>query len=99
MHHSLRYINWKQRKRVAAKPHWIYATVTLANTEQVLDAFADKRDEHTRLSANPRTVTRSTRTYPSIPHLTKQKRLTSKNDVSLLFYWWAVKDSNLRPMD
>ncbi|WP_060528486.1 transposase [endosymbiont of Ridgeia piscesae] len=85
VHLSLRYINWKQRKKVAAKPHQIYATATLANTEQVLDAFTDKRDERTRLSANPRTVTRSAGTYSSTTHLIKPKRLTSKNDVSLLF--------------
>lgn len=49
--HSLRYVNWKQRKVVAADLKRIYGAATLAEAERALDAFAEKWDgEHPTIS-------------------------------------------------
>ncbi|WP_026960284.1 IS256 family transposase [Aliagarivorans taiwanensis] len=49
--HSLRYVNWKQRKVVAADLKRIYGAATLAEAEQALNVFADKWDsEHPTIS-------------------------------------------------
>ncbi len=49
--HSLRYVNWKQRKVVAADLKRIYGAATLAEAEQALNAFAEKWDgEHPTIS-------------------------------------------------
>ncbi len=42
--HSLRYVNWKQRKVVAADLKRIYGAATLAKAEQARNAFAEKWD-------------------------------------------------------
>lgn len=43
--HSLRYVNWKQRKEVAADLRTIYGAATLDEAERALDEFALKWDE------------------------------------------------------
>mgnify|MGYP001031707049 FL=1 len=43
--HSLRYVNWKQRKEVAADLRTIYGASTLDEAERALDEFALKWDE------------------------------------------------------
>lgn len=43
--HSLRYVNWKQRKVIAADLKRIYGAATLAEAELALAEFADKWDE------------------------------------------------------
>ena len=43
--HSLRFVSWKERKKVAADLRRIYAAATLAEAEQALDEFAEKWDE------------------------------------------------------
>lgn len=49
--HSLRYVNWKQRKVVAADLKRIYGASTLAEAELALDEFAEKWDgEHPTIS-------------------------------------------------
>src|SRR5699024_4358910 len=48
---SLRYVSWKQRKKVAADLRRIYAAATLAEAEDALDAFAERWDgEHPSIS-------------------------------------------------
>ncbi|NRP96182.1 Transposase, Mutator family [Marinobacterium sp. xm-g-59] len=49
--HSLRYVNWKQRKEVAADLRTIYGAATLDEAERALDEFALKwDDEHPTIS-------------------------------------------------
>lgn len=43
--HSLRYVNWKQRKVIAADLKRIYGAATLAEAELALTEFANKWDE------------------------------------------------------
>ncbi|MAO68426.1 MULTISPECIES: IS256 family transposase [Idiomarina] len=43
--HSLRYVNWKQRKIIAADLKLIYGAATRAEAEQALELFAEKWDE------------------------------------------------------
>ncbi len=43
--HSLRYVNWKQRKAIAADLKRIYGAATLAEAELALTEFAGKWDE------------------------------------------------------
>ena len=43
--HSLRYVNWKQRKVIAADLKRIYGAATLAEAELALAEFADKWDD------------------------------------------------------
>ena len=43
--HSLRYVNWKQRKIIAADLKLIYGAATRAAAEQALEEFAEKWDE------------------------------------------------------
>jgi len=43
--HSLRYVNWKQRKTIAADLKLIYGAATRAAAEQALEEFAEKWDE------------------------------------------------------
>lgn len=43
--HSLRYVNWKQRKVIAADLKRIYGASTLSEAELALSEFADKWDE------------------------------------------------------
>ena len=43
--HSLRYVNWKQRKTIAADLKLIYGAATRAEAEQALELFAEKWDE------------------------------------------------------
>ena len=43
--HSLRYVNWKERKEVAADLRTIYGAATLDEAERALDEFALKWDE------------------------------------------------------
>ncbi|MCG7545769.1 IS256 family transposase [Pseudoalteromonas sp. MM17-2] len=43
--HSLRYVNWKQRKVIAADLKRIYGATTLAEAELALAEFADKWDD------------------------------------------------------
>ena len=43
--HSLRYVNWKQRKVIAADLKRIYGAATLAEAEMALTEFAEKWDE------------------------------------------------------
>ena len=43
--HSLRYVNWKQRKEVAADLRTIYGAATLDEAERALEEFALKWDE------------------------------------------------------
>ena len=43
--HSLRYVNWKQRKVIAADLKRIYGAATLAEAELALNEFASKWDE------------------------------------------------------
>ena len=49
--HSLRYVNWKQRKVIAADLKRIYGAATLAEAELALAEFAEKwDDEHPTIS-------------------------------------------------
>ena len=49
--HSLRYVNWKQRKTIAADLKLIYGAATRAEAEQALEDFANKWDaEHPTIS-------------------------------------------------
>ena len=49
--HSLRYVNWKQRKTIAADLKLIYGAATRAEAEQALEDFAVKWDaEHPTIS-------------------------------------------------
>lgn len=49
--HSLRYVNWKQRKTIAADLKLIYGAATRAEAEQALENFAAKWDsEHPTIS-------------------------------------------------
>lgn len=49
--HSLRYVNWKQRKTIAADLKLIYGAATRAEAEQALEDFAEKWDaEHPTIS-------------------------------------------------
>lgn len=49
--HSLRYVNWKQRKIIAADLKLIYGAATRAEAEQALELFAEKWDcEHPTIS-------------------------------------------------
>ena len=43
--HSLRYVNWKQRKEIAADLRRIYGAATLAEAELALAEFAEKWDD------------------------------------------------------
>jgi len=43
--HSMRYVNWKQRKIIAADLKLIYGAATRAAAEQALEEFAEKWDE------------------------------------------------------
>ena len=43
--HSLRYVNWKQRKEIAADLKRIYGAATLAEAELALAEFAEKWDD------------------------------------------------------
>lgn len=43
--HSLRYVNWKQRKVIAADLKRIYGAATLAEAELALAEFAEKWDD------------------------------------------------------
>ena len=43
--HSLRYVNWKQRKVIAADLKRVYGAATLAEAELALAEFADKWDD------------------------------------------------------
>ncbi len=43
--HSLRFVSWKERKKVAADLRRVYAAATLAEAEHALDEFAEKWDE------------------------------------------------------
>lgn len=49
--HSLRYVNWKQRKIIAADLKRIYGAATLAEAERALTEFAEKWDgQHPTIS-------------------------------------------------
>src|SRR5437762_11668635 len=41
---SLRYVPWRERRAVAADLRAIYGATTLADAEQAVDGFADRRD-------------------------------------------------------
>jgi transposase-like protein len=57
---SLRFVSWKERKKVASDLRAIYTALTLEAAEQALDAFGAKWDERFP------TITKSWRTHWSV---------------------------------